>query len=325
MTPARPGSSREEVLGLVETSRVNATSPADAEGEEVRHLLDEYKGVTARLVASHDTLRTQLAGVRQELAEKNRELERKKRLEALGRVAAGVAHEFRNPLGGIRLTIDSLRRTLDEPGERLDRIDRAVHHLDHIVEDLLTFTRDQPIEVTELSITDLIASASEIAFGGVEGQQPDVDCTGDPHLMVSVDRHAFTQVLVNLLDNARKVMVASGAIDKPGPHLAIGWGQQGATLWIEMTDRGPGIPPGEEERIFHPFHSLREEGTGLGLAIVHSRVEAHGGEISVVSERWSTPKQFNGACFRIELPQDPKAEIGSESQKAVEASSKEGH
>ncbi len=324
MTPVRPGSSREEALGLVETSRVNATSPADAEGEEVRRLLDEYKGVTARLVASHDTLRAQLAGVRQELAEKNRELERKKRLEALGRVAAGVAHEFRNPLGGIRLTIDSLRRTLDAPGERLDRIDRAVHHLDHIVEDLLTFTRDQPVEKTELSITDLIASAREIAFGGVEGHQPEVECTGDPDLMVTVDRHAFTQVLVNLLDNARKVMATSGAFNGPGPHLAISWGERGAKLWIEITDRGPGIPPGEEERIFHPFHSLREEGTGLGLAIVHSRVEAHEGEISVVSDRWSTAEQFDGACFRIELPKEPSAENGSEPQLAYEASNKEG-
>ncbi|MHC4936082.1 MAG: sensor histidine kinase [Planctomycetota bacterium] len=293
---------------MIESSRLIESAPTAEEGIELRRLLEEYKGVTARLVASHDTLRAQLDGVRRELAEKNRELERKKRLEALGRVAAGVAHEFRNPLGGIRLTIDTLRRDLDGDRShgRLDRIARAVGHLDHIVEDLMTFTRDPVLERSSIGIPTLIDDAIEIAFTGLDGVVPVIDRAGEAELEVFVDRHAFTQVLVNLIDNARRVMEQCGALDEEGPHIAIAWGRTAGLIdpvtWIEVADRGPGIPEGEEERIFHPFHSLRESGTGLGLAIVHGRIEAHGGEIAVVSDRRAPQAGYEGARFRIELP-----------------------
>ena len=290
------------------------------ESRELHQLLEEYKGVTSRLVASHDTLRTQLAGVQRELEEKNRELERKKRLEALGRVAAGVAHEFRNPLGGIRLTIDSLRRDVlpapSEPEvaeeaketsaskERLDRIERAVEHLDRIVDDLMTFTRDQALTRHLHPIGELIDAAEEIAFAPLETGRPELERVGDPQLPCWVDRHAFTQVLVNLLDNARCVMAQDGSLDEDGPAIRLRWEirttTQGARFRLEIADCGPGIPAGEEERIFHPFHTLRDEGTGLGLAIVHSRIEAHAGEISV--ENAPPGDRYPGARFWIELP-----------------------
>jgi len=321
---------------MADSARSTALAPPLAEGEELRRLLEEYKGVTARLVSSHDTLRSQLEEVRVELAAKNRELERRKRLEALGRVAAGVAHEFRNPLGGIRLTIDALRRERggerardtsdlaagpDDPAadrsgtaleraerrERLDRIARAVDHLGRIVADLLTFTRDHPLEVRPIAAGELVDAAAEIAFSGVPSALPAIDRAGDPALEIPCDRHALVQVLVNLFDNARRAMEGSGALELPGPHLAIAWGRIGRRTWIEVADRGPGIPRGEEERIFHPFHSLREGGTGLGLAIVHSRIEAHGGEIAVVEEGRGAQAGFAGARFRIELPDPPGA------------------
>lgn len=302
------------------------------ESRELHQLLEEYKGVTSRLVASHDTLRTQLAGVQNELEEKNRELERKKRLEALGRVAAGVAHEFRNPLGGIRLTIDSLRRDLpaatsasedktapkesesvptamtdrrsSPSGERLDRIERAVEHLDRIVDDLMTFTRDQALTRHLHPIGDLIEAAEEIAFSSLPSDRPELECVGDRETPCWVDRHAFTQVLVNLLDNARCVMAQDGSLLGEGPQIRLRWEiralPSGARFRLEIADRGPGIPVGEEERIFHPFHTLRDEGTGLGLAIVHSRIEAHAGEISVESA--PPGDRYPGARFLIELP-----------------------
>lgn len=324
---------------MADSARSTALAPqrsVAAEGEELRQLLDEYKGVTARLVASHDTLRAELSEVRLELADKNRQLERRKRLEALGRVAAGIAHEFRNPLGGIKLTIDALRRERagkrardalspaaarsgDSPEspespdaaeaaesaahrERLDLIARAVEHLDRIVSDLTTFTRDRPLELTPNRLGEIVDAAAEIAFSGVMGTVPALDRAGDPALEIACDRHAMVQVLVNLFDNARRAMAESGALERPGPHLAVAWGRSAGRTWIEVADLGPGIPRGEEERIFHPFHSLRTGGTGLGLAIVHGRVDAHGGEIAVVADRRAPQTGFDGARFRIELP-----------------------
>lgn len=300
---------------MVETDRAAPPTPATGEGAELRRLLDEYKGVTARLVESHDTLRTQLHRVRRELEEKDRELERKKRLEALGRVAAGVAHEFRNPLGGIRLTIDTLRREHGEEAlaSRLDRIARAAEHLDHIVEDLMSFTRDQPLEVRPVPIGPVVDHAVELALTGVEGEVPEVLRAGDPDLDFAIDRTAFSQVLANLIDNARRALPA-GTLSDGGPAIGIAWGCRrdsgGAQCsWLEIADRGPGIPAGEEERIFHPFHTLREDGTGLGLSIVHSRIEAHGGTIRVVPDlclALGALGVLTGACFRIELPLAPE-------------------
>ncbi len=288
----------------MDSGRVALSPPSTEEGEELRRLLDEYKGVTSRLVASHDTLRAQLAAVRLELAEKNRELERRKRLEALGRVAAGVAHEFRNPLGGIRLTVDTLRRELDgdRARERVERIARAVEHLDRIVGDLMNFTRETPLELRPHPIGALLDAAEEIAFAGVTDDLPEIARLGDSEWCLHVDRHAFVQVLANLLDNARRAMVGTGTLSAAGPHICFTWGNRERSAWLEISDRGPGIPDGEEERIFHPFHSLREGGTGLGLAIVHSRVESHGGAITVVEGKTGAPAGFEGARFRIELP-----------------------
>jgi two-component system sensor histidine kinase PilS (NtrC family) len=166
----------------------------------------------------------------------------------------------------------------------------------------MSFTRDAPLERRAHAIAELVDAAAELAFGAVADGRPLVDRAGDPALRIAVDRHAFLTVLANLLDNARRALASTGALALPGPHIAIAWGRAAGRVWIEVVDRGPGIPAGEEERIFHPFHSSREGGTGLGLAIVHSRIEAHGGEIAVVTDRRAPQPGFDGARFRIELP-----------------------
>lgn len=268
---------------------------------DLPRLFEEFSRVTADLVGSHDLLRREVRRLERELADKNRRLEHKKRLEALGRVAAGVAHEFRNPLGGIRLTVDGLLgdSPSDKSKKRLEHVRNAVTHLDHIVEDLLTFTGSTVVEPTPIRVADLIERSIAIAFPDPSSIRDRLVIEGDDSMEFRVDRHAMTQVLVNLLVNAAQATVANDG------RIGAWWGTSENHCWIEIADEGPGIPAGEEEKIFHPFHSLRDGGTGLGLSIVHSRIEAHGGEIHVVDDSWGGGAEFSGAHFRIQLPNSP--------------------
>ncbi|MFN0059567.1 MAG: sensor histidine kinase [Planctomycetota bacterium] len=287
-----PGTSEQDRRHLL------AVTPGGGDVDNLPRLFEEYSRLTADLVSAHDNLLEQVATMQSELAAKNRRLERKKRLEALGRVAAGVAHEFRNPLGGMRLTVDALLADIPDAQqhERLDRIRRAIQHLDHIVGELLSFTRCERLAKCPVRVNELIDEALHMAFSEPSAVDARLVREGDAETELLVDRHAFTQVLVNLLTNAEEAMAPA-----PG-RLAVGWGRRGRKHWLEIADEGPGIPTGEEERVFHPFHSLRDGGTGLGLAIVHSRVEAHDGEIAVVRKPWGKATRLKGALFRVTLP-----------------------
>lgn len=275
---------------------------AMANAEELPLLFEEFSRATADLVAAHDSLLEEVDSLKQELAVKNRRLERKKRLEEIGRVAAGVAHEFRNPLGGVRLRADRLMQdaTDDATRGRITEIQGAVQHLDRIVEDLLTYTRNEQLSLLPQPLRPLVDHALQLAFPDPEDCPSRLVCDGPGHLEAAVDAVTFTQVLVNLVVNAAQA--ALGHNDAEAAELGIWWGADDATVWIEVADNGPGIPAGEEERIFHPFHTLRVGGTGLGLAIVHSRVEAHEGEVAVVQDARGGGAEWGGARFRITLP-----------------------
>ena len=274
---------------------------SDANADELPLLLEEFSRATADLVAAHDALLEEVDSLKQELAVKNRRLERKKRLEEIGRVAAGVAHEFRNPLGGVRLRADRLMK--DAPDDatrgRVGEIQAAVTHLDRIVEDLLTYTRNEELSLLPQPLRPLVDHALQLAFPDPDTTPARLVCDGGD-LHASVDGVTFTQVLVNLVVNAAQA--AAAANEAADVQVGLWWGERDGTAWLEVADNGPGIPAGEEERIFHPFHTLKVGGTGLGLAIVHSRVEAHDGEVAVVADAWGGGADWEGARFRITLP-----------------------
>ncbi len=268
--------------------------------DDLPKLFEEFSRVTTELAASHDVLLAEVEALRDELAAKNRRLEHKKRLEALGRVAAGVAHEFRNPLGGIRLSCEAVLKRChpeDASRARLKHVLTAVDHLNRIVSELLTFTRDEPVRRESTRVESLVEEATRVAFGSEP--KVDVHVEGPKELEAEIDRHALVQVLVNLLLNADQAREESG-------RIGIWWGSRDSEVWIEVADDGPGIPAGEEERIFLPFHTLREDGTGLGLAICQTRVHAHDGEIAVVTDAWGGGPDYHGARFRITLPREER-------------------
>ncbi len=153
---------------------------------------------------------------------------------------------------------------------------------------------------------ELVEEALEMAFPDFYESQSALVLEGPEELIVEVDRHAFLQVLVNLLTNAFQ------AVEGTKNRVGVWWGLREDRLWLEIADEGPGIPKGEEERIFHPFHTSRDEGTGLGLAIVHSRVEAHDGEICIAPDAWGSSQRWSGARFRIVLPVRSQPDVPEE-------------
>lgn len=264
----------------IETTRA-AMSPG-----ELAELMRAFNEVTARLEATHDQLRAEVERLTRELSKANEELERSRRLAALGEMAAGISHEVRNPVASIRLFARILIEDLgDRPAERetAAKIERAARTLDAIVGDVLTFARELRVQQTAVRAGELFDAAVECCrslrgFEGVkvERRAGQTELWADPTLaqqaVTNIVRNAYEALLESGSTPARIVLAAEEVVAPGG-----GAGQ----VAISVSDTGPGIPEEALQRIFNPFFTTRASGTGLGLSIVHRIVEAHGGRVSV--------------------------------------------
>jgi signal transduction histidine kinase len=274
-----------------------ARAPMPRSLEDLHEILQMYNDVTQRLQGSHERLQQEVVRLREQLEEKNKELELKKRLAALGEMAAGIAHEIRNPLGGIQLYASSLAgEVADRPlaAELVKKISSGVKGLNALVSDMLTFTRDLQLAKREEELGEIVAGAVELAAPGLLERGIDVRVEASVEgRVVCVDGRLLGRVLLNLVLNAAEAIGEAGV--KEGV-LTIGAREADGRTELWIGDNGPGIPADLLERIFDPFFTTKHTGTGLGLAIVHRIVEAHGGRITAenrVSDR--------GAVFRIVL------------------------
>jgi signal transduction histidine kinase len=269
---------------------------AAARIEELGRIILAYSEVTEKLQQSHERLEQTVLRLREELSEKNRLLERKNRLAALGEMAAGMAHEIRNPLGGIQLYASMLSKDVaDRPDSQqlVEKIRNGVKRLEGLVGQILHFTRDLRPTVEATDLAEIVSQAIELA------QQVFVErgvtCSVDvPRpFAVQVDSRLIGQVVLNLVLNAAEAMSSGGTIalvcHKPG----VDGGEKQFTMTVE--DDGPGVTPEVMERIFNPFFTTKDTGTGLGLAIVHRIVEAHDGSIRVSN------RPQGGARFEIRI------------------------
>jgi signal transduction histidine kinase len=243
----------------------------DAELTRLMSVLDQASG---RLGDSY----SRIAALQAEVAAKDRALAHRSRLEMLGRMAATLAHEIRNPLGGIQLYAAMLRRD-GADRETCDRILAAVADLNRLVEDMLTYGRDaEPIKLP----LDLGTIADEaIALAGIEGRVRVVRRYTAGQVLADGDmmRRAF----LNLVINAGQVMDGGTLVVETSPSRAV------------FRDSGPGLPADVLARLFTPFMTTRAQGTGLGLAIARKIIEAHGGTITAANVK------PHGAEFVISL------------------------
>lgn len=287
---------------------------ATMEAGDLAKLMAAFNDVTARLHETHDRLHQEVHRLRSELADANEQLERSRRLAALGQMAAGIAHEVRNPLGSIGLYARMLEEDLSaKPDQQAvaTKIARAVVGLNGVVGDVLTFARELTVRPTLVDSTDLFERAIESALPEHARGLIEVRIGSDASEAIALrcDAALIQQALVNLIRNAGEAMRET---DAPGATLSLqaervdSPGRARPTVVLRVIDTGPGMGRDVIERMFNPFFTTRHTGTGLGLAIVHRIVDAHGGHIVVDSCTGAdagVDSRPRGTTIELHLPQ----------------------
>jgi len=228
-----------------------------------------------------------------DLREMEHNVQRSERLAVVGQLAAGVAHEIRNPLASISGSVELLRSGPEVDGESktlMDIVIREIDRLNSLITELLDYTNPRPAQMQILDLRLLCEETIRVFeqdkhFGEVEVQ---LDALPEP-VLVHGDPEKLRQVLWNLLRNAAEAAAQGGS--QVRVQLAAR-----SDAEIHVIDNGPGIAPENLERVFHPFFTTKERGSGLGLASVYGIVEQHGGSISVSS------REGQGAHFTVTLP-----------------------
>lgn len=208
--------------------------------------------------------------------------------ERMQMMLAGIAHEVRNPLGGLELYAGLLREGLNDQPERLAevaRVDRELGYLKNVVSEFLDFARRSAPVVESVPVRALLEEVAEIC--PAKGAQVTVDAAGD--LVAEVDRGQLRRAILNLAKNA---VAAAGA----GGMVVLAARARGNRVEWEVRDNGPGIPEEIRPKIFTPFFTTREKGTGLGLAFVQEIARDHGADVTV--DRAAE----GGALFRFSTP-----------------------
>ncbi len=275
--------------GVVAASEPVAARAGAMSPHELADLVRSFTQVTSKLEASHDRLRGEVLRLTAELSEANRQLERSRRLSALGEMAAGIAHEVRNPLGSIRLYAGILMKDLADPSRHLAvKIDSAARDLDGVVGDVLSFAREIRLRRERVDVAELFERVIEStrADGAAAGVRTVAEAGAGES--VWADEALTRQALVNLVRNAQEAVsvlpesrrvVRLGVRSEPGTS-GDGKGGPNHTV-LRVEDRGEGVTDDVRARMFNPFFTTRAAGTGLGLSIVHRIVDAHGGVVSI--------------------------------------------
>jgi signal transduction histidine kinase len=267
----------------IDQPRAAATAKPAASIDDYRRRIDElgriilaYSDATERLQQSHDALSHRVSALQQELGEKNRQLELRNRLAALGEMAAGIAHEIRNPLGAIKLYTSLLKTDVaDRPmaSQTVGKIANASARMESIVSQVLYFTREIRATPIECDVAEVIRDSIEVARARTPEREVTFVTDGPEAISAAIDPNLLAQAMLNLLINA------SDACGETGQVTASYAVAERNRVRITIQDTGPGLPPEVIEKVFHPFFTTKDHGTGLGLAIVHRIVEAHEGKI----------------------------------------------
>jgi signal transduction histidine kinase len=284
------------------------------EVRQMAHALSEKWELLRRDRSRMQELERANARLEQE-AEERRVLEcqlaQAQRLESLGRLAAGMAHEVNNPLSFIISNLNHVHRELnglatgqrvDDPGELQEACHDALRGCERIrrlVQDVRVFARVNNTPANPVDVVEVMEEALAMAgIARVPGLRIERELQPVPPAVA--DEHGLGQVFLNLLINAAQALRGNGETAEPTIRVATGLHPDGRVK-VEIRDNGPGIAPEHLGRIFEPFFTTKPvgEGTGLGLSICHGIVSGLGGELSVESQ----PGQ--GATFRVLLPAAP--------------------
>jgi len=236
-----------------------------------------------------------LAGI----VEMERQLEKAERLSALGQLAAGVAHEIRNPLNAISMASQRLKREFmpadDDKIKEFQTLAAVIRdeirRLDGIIEEFLTFSKSRRLELHEYPVAEVLQKIVNVIQEEAKLKGITLDTRyKDNHAIIPMDVDKLQQAIFNFVKNAMESISGEGTVrilvDSSGKDRVI----------IKISDNGCGMNPEEIERIFNPEYTTKEKGLGLGLPLAHEIIRGHGGEIRVLSRPGS------GTTFEVSLP-----------------------
>jgi signal transduction histidine kinase len=234
-----------------------------------------------------------------DLRDAREQLRQTERIAAWQEIAKSLAHELKNPLSPIRLSIETLRKARERSHEEFDSLFdestrtvlQEVERLRNIVDEFSRFARLPAPERKRTDLRDVVAQAASLH---AEGEAPVTANLPESSVNALVDSDQITQVLHNLLQNARDA--AREAHPSGGGAVRLSLQEKTGTVYIRVEDNGVGIPADQAEVIFEPYYTRKEGGTGLGLAITQRIVTEHGGRIDVESRSGRT-------VFTVVLPQ----------------------
>jgi two-component system nitrogen regulation sensor histidine kinase GlnL len=297
---------------LVEMVRKSQSSEHGTVRGEGEFLSPHGHRIPMGLVASplHDTQGLCRGGVllmrdltvRKEMEE---DLKRSDRLALLGTLAAGLAHEIKNPLGGIKGAAQLLRREVARDPSLVQYTDimiREVDRVDRLMKQLLDLSRPPKLNLESLNIHRLIDDVLLLEKSLVSEGDMLVRKNFDPSLPpIWGDRSQLTQVFLNLIKNALQAMNGESRLTlstriETNFHMREGERDRGKYIRVNIEDNGQGIKEEVLPHIFSPFFTTKSDGTGLGLAICHRIINDHGGLIRVESQ------EGQGTAFKVSLP-----------------------
>ncbi len=256
--------------------------------DEIGELAEEFNAMASALREREERL-----------IETERLAAKAERLATVGRAAAQIPHEVRNPLSAIGLNTEMLEEELAAVGESpavsearalLKAIQREIDRLTEITEAYLQFARLPRPRMELAELEPLLRDILAFMEGELAADRVTVDLRVEELPPLVFDENLLRQALLNLLCNARDAMLPEGG------EILVSARKQEDRVEITVADRGPGLEPQELKKIFDPFYTTKEDGTGLGLAITSQIVEEHQGSIS------AEPREGGGLCLTITLP-----------------------
>lgn len=224
---------------------------------------------------------------------------RQDKMASLGRVAAGIAHEIRNPLSGINIYLDALEKLVDRPDSRpkvvqvIDQLQSASRKIESVIRKVMDFAKPGKPNFVHIQINKPVADALNLTAvtmrkSGIAIEKEFADnlpiCYADPHLI--------EEAVLNLINNAAEAMRATKADKK----IAVTTGVTGDHVFIKVSDAGPGVPEEHRHRVLEPFFTTKNDGTGIGLSLCHRIATDHNGVLAIDNGI------LGGAEFRIEIP-----------------------
>lgn len=259
------------------------TLTVDTSGS-LQSVQEEAEQIVGRLREAH-----------RELEQANREVERSERLAAVGQLAAGVAHELRNPLTSIKLLLQHASQSPEGAlvgGSKLQLILEEIGRMEATIQGLLDFSRQQPLRRSSHDVKEPLQRALNLLDGRARQARVHMHCDLPTEtIKVDGDPDLLHQVFVNLGLNAIEAMPHGGSLT-----VVVRAGAADGRIYVEFQDEGAGITDEAISHIFEPFWTTKERGTGLGLAISRRIVDQHGGLLMVAN------RELRGAVMTVELP-----------------------